>query len=65
MRIDKVLTSIIIENALTKIQHCRKETNEESGSCSKKPSQRKDYDVEKQNENQVHCAFLNLLLELR
>ena len=43
---------------LTKIQHCRKGTNEESKSSSKKPSKRKDYDAEKQKENKVHCVFL-------
>ena len=37
MSIDQVLISIIIGNTLTKIQHCRKETNEEIESSSKKP----------------------------
>ena len=36
MSIDQVLISIIIEKALTKIQHCRKETIEEIESSSKK-----------------------------
>ena len=38
MSIDQVLISMIIKNALTKIQYCRKETNEESELISKKPS---------------------------
>ena len=58
MSIDKVLILIIIGNTLTKIQHCRKGTNEESKSSSKKPSKRKDYDAEKQEENKVRCVFL-------
>ena len=57
MSIDQVLISIIIGNTLTKIQHCRKGTNEESKSSSKKPSKRKDYDAEKQEENKVHYLF--------
>ena len=54
----KFFLSKLIENALIKIQHFRKETNEESKSSSKKPSKRKDYDAEKQEENKVHCVFL-------
>ena len=58
MSIDQVIISIMIGNTLTKIQHCRKGTNEESKSSSKKPSNRKDYDAEKQKENKVHRVFL-------
>ena len=58
MSIDQVIISIMIGNTLTKIKHCRKGTNEERESSSKKPSNRKDYDAEKQKENKVHCVFL-------
>ena len=58
MSTDQVLISIIIGNTLTKIQHCRKGTNEESKLSSKEPSKRKDYDAEKQEENKVRCVFL-------
>ena len=57
MSIDQVIISIMIGNTLTKIQHCRKETNEDCESGSKKPSKRKEYDVEKQKESKVDCAF--------
>ena len=56
MSIDQVLISIIIENVLTKIHHCRNERNEERESSSQKPSQRKDYDVEKQKDK-VNCVL--------
>ena len=64
MRINQVLIWHILlyiqENALTKIQHCRIETNEEIKACSKKPSQRKDNDVEMQKESKVQCYLIHL-----
>ena len=42
------------ETALTKIQYCRKETDEESESSSQKPSQKNDQDTRKQEETKVH-----------